>query len=160
MGKIVYIFPIDFLFSFTIVILKMSKSLSNRLRISFPLKKKSCVLSFSSSVPQVEAGRPSSQASDMYSLGALLFHIHFPDHPTGPLPVGDGTSVLSIPRDADPATVSLLKGLLAAEPEKRPTAADALQVCFSLFLSPLLGVFGSFFFFFSLSQEVLYKNES
>lgn len=92
--------------------------------------KKSCVLLFLSSVscPKVEAGVPSSQASDMYSLGALLFHMHFSDHPTGPLPVGDGPSVLSLPRDADPATVSLIKGLLAAEPERRPTAADALQV--------------------------------
>ncbi|CAN0511822.1 unnamed protein product, partial [Ectocarpus sp. 12 AP-2014] len=39
--------------------------------------------------PEVESGRPSSLASDMYSLGAVLFHMHFPDHPTGPLPVAE-----------------------------------------------------------------------
>ena len=81
----------------------------------------------------------------MYSVGALLFHMHFPDHPTGPLPLGEGTSgvdlsVLSLPRDTDAATVSLLKALLAAEPDKRPNAADALQVfvcCVFFFLNGL-----------------------
>lgn len=73
----------------------------------------------------------------MYSLGAVLFHMHFPDHPTGPLPVGavgpgggggGGGGLGSIPRGADAATAGLLKALLAADPARRPTASDALQV--------------------------------
>ncbi|CAN0389498.1 unnamed protein product, partial [Ectocarpus sp. 13 AM-2016] len=87
---------------------------------------------------QVESGRPSSLASDMYSLGAVLFHVHFPDHPTGPLPVAEGGGVAAaggggggvgvIPRTADVATADLLKALLAADPARRPRASDALQV--------------------------------
>lgn len=81
----------------------------------------------------------------MYSMGALLFHMHFPDHPTGPLPVGDGNVSgcgfggvpLTLPRATDLATTSLLKALLAADPAKRPTAPDALQVEMS---PPLEGV--------------------
>lgn len=73
----------------------------------------------------------------MYSLGAVLFHMYFPDHPTGPLPVGNGrtsTGVgvvgvpLALPREMDHATASLLRALLAADPAERPTAPDALQV--------------------------------
>eukprot|EP00752_Nemacystus_decipiens_P001338 g1328.t1 len=91
--------------------------------------------------PEVESGTPSSRASDMYSLGAVLFHMHFPDHPTGPLPItaaaaggggsgggGDGGAGLgSIPRSADAATAGLLRALLAVDPAKRPRASDALQ---------------------------------
>ncbi|CAN0461482.1 unnamed protein product, partial [Laminaria digitata] len=79
---------------------------------------------------QVESGKPSSLASDMYSLGAVLFHMHFPDHPTGPLPVVEGTGGvgLAIPRGADIATAALLRSLLDADPARRPRASDALQV--------------------------------
>lgn len=79
----------------------------------------------------METGAPSSLASDMYSLGAVLFYMHFSDHPTGPLPVSEGAGGmgLSIPRGTDAATTSLLKAMLAADPAKRPMAADALQVC-------------------------------
>lgn len=58
--------------------------------------------------------------------------MHFPNHPTGPLPVGEGpTGVrLVIPRGADAATTDLLAALLAVDPAKRPTTADALQVGF------------------------------
>eukprot|EP00903_Cladosiphon_okamuranus_P007175 g6967.t1 len=89
--------------------------------------------------PEVESGTPSSLASDMYSLGAVLFHMHFPDHPTGPLPImeeaaggggsgGDGGVALgTIPRSADAPTAGLLKALLAADPARRPRASDALQ---------------------------------
>lgn len=63
--------------------------------------------------------------------------MHFPDHPTGPLPVaegggaaaaGGGGGVGVIPRSADVATADLLKALLAADPARRPRASDALQV--------------------------------
>lgn len=74
----------------------------------------------------------------MYSLGAVLFNMHFPDHATGPLPVGSGNSSgngdavvgvpLNLPRGSDPAATSLLRALLAADPAERPTAPDALQV--------------------------------
>ena len=79
---------------------------------------------------QVESGKPSSLASDMYSLGAVLFHMHFPDHPTGPLPFveGGGGVGLAIPRDADIATAALLRSLLNVDPTRRPRASDVLQV--------------------------------
>ncbi|CAM9525155.1 unnamed protein product [Scytosiphon promiscuus] len=86
--------------------------------------------------PEVEGGTPSSLASDMYSMGAVLFHMHFPDHPTGPLPItegapgnaaGGGGGIGSVPRGADAPTAGLLKALLAADPSKRPRASDALQ---------------------------------
>ncbi len=69
----------------------------------------------------------------MYSLGAVLFHMHFPDDPAGPLPIaaggsGSGDALGRIPPSADAATAGLLRALLAVDPADRPRASEALQV--------------------------------
>ncbi|CAN0416998.1 unnamed protein product, partial [Phaeothamnion confervicola] len=57
--------------------------------------------------PEVEAGQAGSPASDMFSLGAVLFWMHFPTHPTGPV-----VSAVGVPETADAALAALLGRLL------------------------------------------------
>lgn len=87
--------------------------------------------------------------------------MHFPDHPTGPLPVGDGNASASssggvplvLPRATDLATTSLLKALLAADPAKRPTAPDAFQVEMEL-MSPLFKYTHTYIYIYSYCSSL------
>ena len=85
--------------------------------------------------PELRLGLPSSAASDMWSFGLLLFHMHWPAQP---LPVAG--LPLALPADADPTLCALLSDLLhaaglargshageaARAAAARPAAADVL----------------------------------
>ncbi|KAG5174931.1 hypothetical protein JKP88DRAFT_271084 [Tribonema minus] len=76
--------------------------------------------------PEVEAGGAATRASDMYSLGCLLFWLHFPDHPTGPVAGAPIRASGEAAAAASAALMDLLHQLLQVRPASRPSASDAL----------------------------------
>jgi hypothetical protein len=77
--------------------------------------------------PELLAGQPATFASDVYSLGKTVFFVHFPMLLGAGLP---STGEVSIPPHANAELVQLLKQMLAAEPSKRPTAAQAASAAY------------------------------
>lgn len=72
--------------------------------------------------PEVLGGAPATEASDAYSLGAILFLAVEGKPPFGP----DGTGEPAVPHYAGPLTGALLK-LLRSDPALRPTIADTVD---------------------------------
>lgn len=58
----------------------------------------------------------------MYSVGVVLFQIHFPGHPGG----GPVPGAIQVPDGSDHELKDLITALLDVEPSKRPTASSAL----------------------------------
>eukprot|EP00602_Paraphysomonas_sp_CaronLab_P011304 CAMPEP_0185039532 /NCGR_PEP_ID=MMETSP1103-20130426/36457_1 /TAXON_ID=36769 /ORGANISM="Paraphysomonas bandaiensis, Strain Caron Lab Isolate" /LENGTH=1230 /DNA_ID=CAMNT_0027578455 /DNA_START=47 /DNA_END=3739 /DNA_ORIENTATION=- len=72
--------------------------------------------------PEVESGKPAVFASDMYSVGVVLFFLHFPNELNRVIP---GNTV--IPSSCDAELANLIQSLLDIDSSKRPTAAHALN---------------------------------
>ncbi|CAN0506597.1 unnamed protein product, partial [Discosporangium mesarthrocarpum] len=74
---------------------------------------------------KVEAGCPATTASDMFSLGAVLYTMHVSRPGGSPEPSLPIAGALELPRGLDPPTANLLEALLAPAPGDRPSASDA-----------------------------------
>jgi serine/threonine protein kinase len=77
--------------------------------------------------PEVLAGQPATFESDMFALGKTVFFVHFPWQ-QGSAAASTGEAVVV----AHPNTelVQLLQWMLAADPTKRPTAAQATSAAY------------------------------
>lgn len=72
--------------------------------------------------PEIEAGRPSVFASDMYSYGILLYYIHFPNLFSTIVP-----GKVHIPANNDSELSDLITRLVDVDPSKRLSANTALM---------------------------------
>eukprot|EP01038_Epipyxis_sp_PR26KG_P005560 gene5560-7682_t len=80
--------------------------------------------------PEVEAGKPATFASDMYSFGILLYYMHFTHNSESTnqsVIVTPVAGLVKIPPNNDVELTNLMESLLIVNPINRPTAASALM---------------------------------